>query len=1062
MAFNKSKALENALKFLNQGKVAQAIGEYQLILRADPKDQATLMTVGDLFARQGDMSQAIEYFERLAQVYLNDGFNSKAIAIYKKIAKLAPNELAPLERLADLYVQQGVLSEARPLFLQIAEAHLKANHAQKAVEVLHRLLEVEPENQRVQMRLAELYGVMGQKKEAALTYHAYAQRLFERGEADEAEKLVERALEVDPTNASSILLKAKILHAGSKLDHAVAVLGKHPEAETGGDVTNLLVDYELRAGHADQAAERARRQLARGHEHSTLLHKVAETMIESGEADQALPLLQELRAPMIEAGAQDNYLKALSSACERLPGRTEPLETLVDFCRTTSDPFRLNAALGQLSDAYAAKENFARAEELLVELVDRNKNDERMVERLNQLRGKSGGTPVPAASTETIHISAPSEPAPAAASLLEEEPERKLTPPVQPTILEEAIDEETQKYIAQALTDVDLFSSYGLTQKATHLLENVLQRAPRHTPTLERLLDLHLGAGNDRRTAELSSQLEQIHRERNDHINADRFSELRQRFSKVAGLSAADMPAAPAATAPPVAAPEVPAAVVNAPVAAEKPAPQAQASVTSAEPPPFEIAPTEPAAFEAPEAASAPIEFEIPLAEMEAAAAAEDAASAPIPTEEPQVAAAPEPASAVEQTAEPVATAAVDSQELDLSDEWEAIASEAQEAPAAAQDVSAAATELDPVVVPEAEASEPETVEAAAPSEPAQEIVAHADTEPEYDAPVRHFEIDANTAQEDLTAEVSAAATPAEPEPEPVFEIVEEAAETTPQAVQPISADALPEALLDFLNEPVPDAVAEAAPSSNEIELELTPEPVSQRDSAGPATTDDFISELVAELDDLEPPTPQHLAEPAVAASPDETQVHLQEVFAQANLPPMEPIAPAAHAGASNGSANGAGAATAGNLNELAEVFQEFRAELGEMGEEDEDLETHYNLGIAYREMGLLDEAIGEFQKVAKAIQKGKPFPYEMNCSTMLGLSFMDKGEPKVASLWYQRALQVPGLEAESILALRYDLAMALESAGESGAALDSFRQVYAANIDYRDVADRIATLQKH
>ena len=201
MAFNKNKALESALKFLNQGKVAQAIGEYQQILRHDPKDQATLMTVGDLFARQGDMPQAIEYFERLAQVYLNDGFNSKAIAIYKKIAKLAPAELAPLERLADLYVQQGVLSEARPLFLQIAEVHLKANRAPKAVEVLNRLLEVEPENPRVQLRLAELYNVMGQKKEAAQTYLSYAQRLFDRGEAEEAQKLIERALGVDPANA---------------------------------------------------------------------------------------------------------------------------------------------------------------------------------------------------------------------------------------------------------------------------------------------------------------------------------------------------------------------------------------------------------------------------------------------------------------------------------------------------------------------------------------------------------------------------------------------------------------------------------------------------------------------------------------------------------------------------------------------------------------------------------------------------------------------------------------------------------------------------------------------
>jgi tetratricopeptide (TPR) repeat protein len=1061
MAFNKSKALENALKFLNQGKVAQAIGEYQLILRADPKDQATLMTVGDLFARQGDMTQAIEYFERLAQVYLNDGFNSKAIAIYKKIAKLAPNELAPLERLADLYVQQGVLSEARPLFLQIAEAHLKANHSQKAVEVLHRLLEVEPENQRVQMRLAELYGVMGQKKEAALTYQAYAQRLFERGETDEAEKLVERALEVDPGNASAILLKAKTLNAGNKIDQAIAILGKHPEAEEGSDVTNLLVDYELRAGHGDKAAERARRQLARGHAHCALLYKVAETMIESGQPDRALPWLAELRGPMIEAGSQDNYLKALSSACERLPGRTEPLETLVDFCRTTSDPFRLNAALGQLSDAYAAQGNFPRAEELLVELVDRNKNDERMAERLNQLRAKAGGSSVTAAATEAIQVSAVSEPAPAA-SLLEEE-EHKLVPAVQPAILEEAIDEETQRYIAQALTDVDLFSSYGLTQKATHLLENVLQRAPRHTPTLERLLDLHLGAGNDRRTAELAAQLEQIHRERNDHVNADRFSELRQRFSKVAGLTAADMPAAPAIAAPAPAATEVPAAVVALTAAPETVAPLAQASVAApAEPPPFEIAPTPPPVVKTPAAASAPIEFEIPLTELGAETAADDAAVAPIPVEEPTVPAMPEAVSEAGHAVEPVeAVPAAASEELDLSDEWEAISAEVQEAQAPATDEPARAqVELDPVLAPEPASSEPEVIEAAA-----QDVVSHADAEPDYNAKAPHFEIDANTAQADLTADVAPAEAPSESEPESVIEIVEEAAEQTAQPVESANTEALPDSLLEFLNEPAPEEVVEAAaPSGHEIELELTPEPASKPDSAEPATTDDFISELVAELDDLEAPVPaaQTFAEPAVASSPDQTQVHLQEVFAQTNLPPMEPIVPAAHAGGSNGTANGTGGSSAETLNELAEVFQEFRTELGEMGEEDEDLETHYNLGIAYREMGLLDEAIGEFQKVAKAVQKGKPFQYEMNCSTMLGLSFMDKGEPKVASLWYQRALQVPGLEQESILALRYDLAMALESAGESDAALDSFRQVYAANIDYRDVADRIATLQRH
>jgi tetratricopeptide (TPR) repeat protein len=149
-------------------------------------------------------------------------------------------------------------------------------------------------------------------------------------------------------------------------------------------------------------------------------------------------------------------------------------------------------------------------------------------------------------------------------------------------------------------------------------------------------------------------------------------------------------------------------------------------------------------------------------------------------------------------------------------------------------------------------------------------------------------------------------------------------------------------------------------------------------------------------------------------------------------------------------------------LDQLADVFQEFRSELGEMSDEDEDLETHYNLGIAYREMGLLDEAIGEFQKVAQAVQRGKPFAYAMNCAAMLALSFMDKGEPKVAALWYERALKTPGLDEDAVLALRYDLGISLESAGESQSALDNFRQVYAMNIDYRDVADRIAMLQKH
>ncbi len=994
MAFNKNKALENALKFLSQGKPAQAIAEYQQILKHDPKDQATLMTVGDLFARQGDMPQAIEYFQRLAEVYLSDGFNSKAIAIYKKIAKLAPNELAPLERLADLYVQQGVLSEARPLFLQIAEAHLKANRAPKAVEVLNRLLEVEPDNPRVQMRLAELYNVMGQKKEAAQTYFHYAQRLFEREENDEAQKLIVRAIELDPENPAALLLQAKIFHAAMQNDKAIAALAKHPEADAGGEVTHLLIDWQLAAGQLEQAADRARNQLLRGGSQFGLLHKVAEYQIENGDAAAALPLLAEIRDHSIEAGEQDKFLKSLVAITQKAPGNIAALEMLAEYSRQTSDPFHLSSALNQLVDAFSARGDYSRAEEALQELIEKNKDDERLLQKLEHLRDRASGKVVEA----PVFAPEPPVAAPVAsdeqlASIFEAPKERELerATPAPPAATEETLDEETQSYVAQALTDVDLFSSYGLTQKATLLLESVLERAPRHTPTLERLLDLYVGAGNNRRTAEIAAQLEQIYLDRGDTTNAERFTELRQRYDQFAGVPPDASQSAPAAASPA----------------------EAFASRVATPLPPAEMAGM-PLSKGEPLVSAAPAEFEIPVAPVEPEAPTEP--PAPTVPVAPVVPATPTPAV--------VTLASAPTEEVDLSDEWEAMVKEVAEPEKASGEVSRQA----------APAAEPGDATPPAAEEPAEILP------------------DAAPLPEEVELE------PAPKGQESPIEIVLEPAQ-------------------EILSEP-----AEASDLTTDIELELTPQSAPSNGNAPsskPKTASDFLSELSAELEEMgvpeEPPakpaakaTVQPTA-PAAASARTSDQAAVKEAApsapkapaspAPAIAPPPEPAAPVIPAAAA---AMSAPAASAESLDQLSDVFQEFRNELGEMNDEDEDLETHYNLGIAYREMGLLDEAIGEFQKVAQAVQRGKPFAYAMNCAAMLALSFMDKGEPKIAALWYERALMTPGLDQDAMLALRYDLGISLESAGEPQSALENFRQVYAMNIDYRDVADRIAMLQKH
>lgn len=146
---------------------------------------------------------------------------------------------------------------------------------------------------------------------------------------------------------------------------------------------------------------------------------------------------------------------------------------------------------------------------------------------------------------------------------------------------------------------------------------------------------------------------------------------------------------------------------------------------------------------------------------------------------------------------------------------------------------------------------------------------------------------------------------------------------------------------------------------------------------------------------------------------------------------------------------------------DLSEMFGELKQELEEgLVAGDDDPETHYNLGVAFREMGLFDEAIAELQKVCAAIDHGHAFSQTIQTYTWLAQCFLDKGVPEAAIQWYERALAIPGLDQESRTAINYELGSACETAHDRPAALRHFTDVYGANIDYRDVAERIQALK--
>src|SRR6266704_516996 len=305
--------------------------------------------------------------------------------------------------------------------------------------------------------------------------------------------------------------------------------------------------------HWDQATALALRVFETDEKNFGPMQKVVEALLQSGQDEKALEILDRSRVPMIDAGEHEAVGRLLNELAVAMPDRLEPREWLVDLYGRTSDSFHLSDALGHLGDVLVANRQLERAKKTFEQLAEREPENDSARRKLDGvIRRMQGLAPEEAPEVpEQPLLPTDFQRSPVVKLRSEDEepaPEAQAKSAGLPG--EPPLDEETQKFISQSLTDVDLFASYGLTQKAIGLLEAILRRAPRHTPTLEKLLDFVLGAGDDRRTAELAAQLEQIHHATGDKRSAERFGELRRRFQRAAGLSDEDLAIATAAAMP--------------------------------------------------------------------------------------------------------------------------------------------------------------------------------------------------------------------------------------------------------------------------------------------------------------------------------------------------------------------------------------------------------------------------------------------------------------------------------------------------------------------------------
>src|SRR5260370_1585720 len=243
--FNKAKVLASAEKFVKQGKLQNAIAEYEKVIKEDARDLTVLNTVGDLCARMGQNEQAAQYFKRVGDHYAQDGFTVKAIAIYKKLTKMSPDHFENITKLAELYSQQGLFGDARAQYMQVADHLLKSGENTHAARVFQRLLELDPENVATHAKLADLYLKLGKKDEPRKIYYTAAESLHARGSYDAAEEALGRVLKMDPHNAPAQFLRGMIAADSGDVASAVQHLERGSDLDSPPDGLPTLLRAKL-------------------------------------------------------------------------------------------------------------------------------------------------------------------------------------------------------------------------------------------------------------------------------------------------------------------------------------------------------------------------------------------------------------------------------------------------------------------------------------------------------------------------------------------------------------------------------------------------------------------------------------------------------------------------------------------------------------------------------------------------------------------------------------------------------------------------------------------------
>lgn len=388
MVFDKVKAMRNAERFVAQGNLRSAITEYQAVVDHDRRDVSTLNMLGDLYVKMSDTREAVRCYLRVADHYNKQGFAQKAIAVYNKITRIQPENMEVAERLAELHKGKGSLGEARSHYMMVAEHHQKAGRRLEALAMYKQIAMLDPNNTDVCMNLADSYVREGQTEEAVEAYAEAGDRFIRQGSHEDAIRALMRGFDIKMNDLRILNGLVKAQSALGRAGKAAKLLEDLLEDEPyNRDILYLLIECCIDANNAAGAEKAVIKLVEIEPANYPRFLELIRIYLNTNDAESAARILSMSAEYLLAGGQAEECGKWIDEILERDPNQLAGLRLLVRYNSWLNDENGSRLALERLYTAAAAKESVEDERYALMKLVE-VKPETRYRDRLNEINEK--------------------------------------------------------------------------------------------------------------------------------------------------------------------------------------------------------------------------------------------------------------------------------------------------------------------------------------------------------------------------------------------------------------------------------------------------------------------------------------------------------------------------------------------------------------------------------------------------------------------------------------------------------------------------------------------------